>query len=140
MADVNQIHREMFEAWNRRDFATMRGLLHPEYTYQGPDGKEAAGPETGIAIAQMYANAFPDGRLEIERVHVAGETAIAEVIARGKHGGDLMGIAAPGKDIEIRICNVVEVRDGKVYREREYMDLMTMLAQIGAVTPPGGGS
>jgi len=140
MAKVNEIHREMLEAWNRRDFATMRGLLHPQYAYQGPDGKEAAGPETGLAIAQMYANAFPDGRLEIERVHVAGETSIAEVVARGKHGGDLMGIAATGKDIEIRICNVVEVRDGKVYREREYMDLMTMLAQIGAVTPPGGGS
>jgi steroid delta-isomerase-like uncharacterized protein len=120
-------------AWNARDFAKMRSLLHPEYTYTGPDGQVAAGPDAGMAIAQMYAAAFPDGQLEIERVHVAGNASIAELVARGTHGGDLMGIAATGKKVEIRICNVMEVRDGQVYREPEYMDLLTMMTQIGAV-------
>ena len=137
MADVSQIHREMMDAWNNRDFSRMRGLLHPEYTYTGGDGKELRGPEAGIDVAQMYANAFPDGRVEVARVHVAGDTAVAEMVARGTHGGDLLGIAPTGKKVEIRICNVMELRDGKVYREREYFDVMTMLVQLGVVTPPG---
>jgi hypothetical protein len=30
----------------------------------------------------------------------------------------------------------MELRDGKIFREREYFDMMTMLIQIGAVKPP----
>ena len=33
--------------------------------------------------------------------------------------------------VEISICNVMELRDGKIYREREYMDRLTMLEQLG---------
>jgi len=139
MAATAQIHGEIFEAWNKRDFGKMRSLLHPEYTYTGGDGKVLRGPDAGIALAQMYAAAFPDGRLELERLHVAGDTAIAEMVARGTHGGDLMGIAATGKKVELRICNVMELKDGKVYREREYMDLATLLAQIGATALPAAG-
>lgn len=138
MSVAAEIHREVFGAWNSRDFHKMRELLHPEYTYTGADGKQANGPEAGMAIAQMYANAFPDARLELGRVHVVGDTAVAEVVARGTHQGDLMGIAPTGKKVEIRICNIMEVREGKVYREREYMDMLTMMVQLGVVTPPGG--
>jgi steroid delta-isomerase-like uncharacterized protein len=137
MAAAADIHREVFAAWNKRDYKKMRELLHPDYRYTGGDGKEAVGPDAGIAIGQMYAAAFPDGRVEVERVHVAGDTAVAEVVARGTHGGDLMGIAPTGKKVEIRICNVVELRDGKVYREREYMDTLVMMVQLGAVKLPG---
>jgi ketosteroid isomerase-like protein len=31
------------------------------------------------------------------------------------------------------VCDVIEVRDGKVYREREYYDQMTMMQQLGVV-------
>ncbi len=133
-----EIHREVFAAWNSRDFKKMRELMHSGYSYTGPDGKEAKGPEAGMAIAQMYAQAFPDGRIELGRVHVVGDTSVAEVVARGTHQGELMGIPPTGKKVEIRICNIVEVRDGKVYREREYMDMLTMMVQLGVVTPPGG--
>ena len=136
MSSLSTIHTQMAEAWNRRDFAAMRNLLHPEYSYTGPDGEEKKGPEAGIQIARMYATAFPDGRLEVKQAYTHGTTAIAEMVARGTHGGDLMGLPPTGRTIEVLICNVMELRDGKIYREREYMDMMTMLAQIGAVTLP----
>lgn len=94
-------------------FKKMRELLHPDYHYTGADGKEAHGPDAGIAIAQMYGSAFPDARFALGPVPVAGDTAVAEVIARGTHEEDLMGIAPTGKKVEIRICNIVEVRNGR---------------------------
>jgi steroid delta-isomerase-like uncharacterized protein len=138
MAAASDIQRQVLEAWNARDFDKMRAMLHPDYTYLGPDGQLLQGPDAGMALAQGYATAFPDGRLEIERIHAAGDTSIAEMVARGTHQGALFGIPATGKKVEIRICNVQEMRDGKLYREREYMDVLTMMTQIGAVTPPGG--
>ena len=89
------------------------------------------GPAVGEKIGRMYAAAFPDAKIEIRKVYVQGDTSIAEFTARGTHGGELMGIAATGKPVEIHVCNIVELRDGKVYREREYMDMMHMMAQLG---------
>lgn len=88
----------------------------------------------------MYAGAFPDGKLEIKSIFAQGNSAVAEFVARGTHGGELMGIAPTGKSIEINVCNVVELRDGKVYREREYMDLLTLLSQLGVTEIPGASA
>ncbi len=138
MASATTIHKEMAETWNRRDFGRFRDLIHAGYTYTGGDGKEiAGGPEVAVGIAQMYAAAFPDAVLEVRRVYTQGDTAIAEMVAKGTHRGELMGIAPTGKPVEITICNVAEIRDGKLYREREYMDMLTMMTQLGVVSLPG---
>jgi steroid delta-isomerase-like uncharacterized protein len=137
MPSASDMHNQFVQAWNSRDFNKIGTLLHPEYTYTGGDGTEiAGGPETGVAIARMYANAFPDGVLELKRVYTQGDTAIAEMVARGAQRGEFMGIEPTGRRIEVHICNVVEIRDGKVFREREYMDMLAVLKQLGVEPVP----
>jgi len=63
--------------------------------------------------------------------------AVAELVFRGTHTGELMGIAPTGRRVELNVCNVMGIRDGKVYREREYYDAMAMMVQLGVATPPG---
>ena len=87
--------------------------------------------EAGLQNAYIYAKAFPDSQIEIKQVYVLGDTAIAELIARGTHAGDLMGIPPTGRSVELVICNVMEIRHGKIHREREYLDRLTMLEQLG---------
>jgi steroid delta-isomerase-like uncharacterized protein len=138
MASANEIHRELLTAWNDRDFTRYRALLHPEYSYTGGDGKEmTGGPDVGVGVAQMFATAFPDGKTEIKKIYVQGDTAVAEFQARGNHNGPLMGIPPTGKSVTIRVCNVIEMRDGKAYREREYIDMLAMMTQLGVVKAPG---
>ncbi len=137
MSDAASIAREYLEGWNRRDFARWRELLHPQYTYTGGDGQVQKGPQAGMDLGQMYANAFPDGKIDIQRIHVVGENvAIAEFVARGTHKGNLMGIAPTGRPMTIPVCTVIEVRDGKVYAEREYMDMLHMMQQLGVAPVP----
>lgn len=124
------------EAWNKRDFAKMRELMHPEYSYTGGDGQEQKGADAGMAVAQMFATAFPDGRIDLVKINEAGDTAIVEFIGRGTHKGELMGIAPTGKTMAMPVCNIMEIRDGKIYREREYMDMMTMMTQLGVAPAP----
>ena len=130
------IAREYTGAWNSRNFDRMRDLMHPDYSYTGGDGQEQRGPEAGIAINKMFANAFPDGRIDIQNIKESGETVIVEFVGRGTHRGDLMGMAPTGKQVNIPVCDILELRDGKVYREREYMDMATMMVQLG-VMPAG---
>ena len=136
MATVTTIHQEMFDAWNARDFTAFRTLFHPEYTYTGGDGKTmTGGPDLAVGIGQMYATACPDATLTLKRSYAAGDVAVAEMVAKGTHGGDLMGVPATGRPVELFVCNVVELRDGLVFAEREYVDTGAMFAQIG-VNPP----
>lgn len=131
------VHREMLKCWNQRDYRGMRKLMHPDYRYTGSDGKEVeGGQQAGIDIAKMFATAFPDGVATITNNFKSGHFEVCEFVARGTHGGELMGIAPTHKPVEIRVCNIIELRDGKIYREREYMDMLSTLAQLGVKPEP----
>ena len=84
----------------------------------------------------MFATAFPDGKIDVQSIHATGNVAIVEFIGRGTHNGDLMGIAPTGRQISIPVCEVYELRDGKIYAERQYMDMMHMMQQLGVAPAP----
>lgn len=90
----------------------------------------SGGPPVGVAVAKLYATAFPDAVITLTNIYESPGVSVCEFVARGTHGGELMGIPPSGKPVEIRVCNVIELRDGKAYREREYMDMAAMMAQI----------
>jgi steroid delta-isomerase-like uncharacterized protein len=136
MSDAASIARDYLDAWNRRDWARWRELFHPQYTYTGGDGQLQKGPEAGMAVGQMFATAFPDGKIDLKSVHATGDVAIAEFIGRGTHTGDLMGIAPTGRQMTIPVCEIYELRDGKIYAERQYMDMLHMMQQLGVAPVP----
>jgi steroid delta-isomerase-like uncharacterized protein len=129
------IHREIANLWNQRDWSGLRNVLHSGYSYTSGLGKEMTG-EAMLNIAMMFSIAFPDAKLEVKQVYTQGDVAIAEMVSRGTHQGELLGVAATGKPVELLLCNVIELRDGKVYREREYMDMLTVMTEIGVVKAP----
>ena len=137
MSDSTNIMRQYMEAVPRRDFVRIRELLHPQYSYTSGDGQRQEGPEAGVAVAQMYTAAFPDLKLEIKRMHAAGDdVVITEFIVRATHQGELMGIAPTGRKVEVLVCNVIEVRDGRIYAEREYLDTAHLMQQLGVAAGP----
>jgi steroid delta-isomerase-like uncharacterized protein len=136
MGNPADIAREYLEAWNRRDWKAYREFLDDQYTYTGGDGQTQRGPEAGVAVGQMFATAFPDGRIDVRQVHSAGDTAVVEFTGSGTHSGDLMGIAPTGRRISIPICDVVTTRGGKIMSEREYMDMAHMMQQLGVMPAP----
>ena len=133
MVSPADIAREYVENWNRRDWKAYRELLDDQYTYTGGDGETQRGPEAGMAVGQMFATAFPDGRIDLRQIHTAGDTAIVEFTGRGTHSGDLMGIAPTGRHISIPVITVLTVRGGRIVSEREYMDMAHMMRQLGVM-------
>ena len=138
MADAAALHEEMFETADRRDLVAFRDLFHPEYTYVASDGSVALGPDGGLAVAKGFFDAFPD--LVLERTHqyaASGDVSIIEFVATGTHTGPLGDIPATGKTVRMTVCDVIEVKDGKIYREREYYDMMSMMQQLGLMPAEG---
>lgn len=131
MANPKNIAEEYFSYIPKREYDKARELMHPEYSYTGADGQRQEGADAGLEVIQIYTNAFPDLHLDIKHMHAAGDIVVIEFTASGTHKGELMGIAPTGKKMKVPVCNVLEVRDDKVYAEREYLDSAVMFQQLG---------
>ena len=134
MADAASLHREMFEVAFARDFEGLRRFYHPDYVYMDGSGVEQPGADAGVAVAETYMTAFPDVTFELRHQYApSDDVSIIEFTARGTHQAPLDDIPATGKHVTINVCNVIEVRDGKIHREREYYDTLAILQQLGVM-------
>jgi steroid delta-isomerase-like uncharacterized protein len=131
MNDSAGIMKQYQEAMNGHNIDKVRQLLHPQYTYTAGDGEKLVGIEAGVAVATMYLNAFPDLKLDVKRSIAAGDIAVSELIGRGTHKGEIMNIAPTGRKVAVPVCDIIEVRDGKIFAEREYFDSAIMMQQLG---------
>ena len=138
--DGQELSRSLFDAWNNRDWDTIRNAMHPDYTYIGPDGSVTSGVEAGLQEAWIsFADGFPEGRVEPEdlQVWVDGNTVITEVHAKLTHSGTMAGISPTGNAVELNIFNkMVLSDDGRILHERDYFDTLGFFAQLGVVEPP----
>jgi steroid delta-isomerase-like uncharacterized protein len=128
---IEEIAREYFEAWNRREFGRIAELVADDAEIIDFDGTVDRGPTGAREQSERYAAAFPDGKLEIKQIVTSGETAIAELVGRGTNDGPLGELPATHKSVELPFCDVLTIRDGKVVRDRQYGDTATMLQQLG---------
>ena len=137
MPDLRNAAKQLFDAMNNGDWDTIRAALHPDYIYTGPNGEEARGVEAGLAAASTdYNAAFPDMHVEIIALYADGDVVITEFTATGTHNGPFAGIAPTGKRVEVAVCNLMQFREGKLYHERDYLDTLSLFAQLGAVEAP----
>lgn len=126
-----EIAREYFEAWNRRDFDRIEALVADDAEVVDFDGTVSHGPSGARSNAEMYATAFPDGRIDIKRIVAAGEFAVAELVGTGTNDGPFGDVPATHREVRLPFCDVLTVRDGKIVRDRGYADTATMLRQLG---------
>lgn len=136
MADNLSIARRFYEGWNDRAFDELAGYVAQdgEQTVVGT-GDVFRGPEGSHQYNENWATAFPDGRVTIDNMVASGDTVVVEITGRGTHTGTLvtsMGvIPATGKSVTLKLCDIIEFRDGKAARQRTYFDSGSMMAQLG---------
>ena len=136
MPSPSEIHRAYVDSINSRDWDRLTSLIHPDYSYTGTDGNTMpGGPAAGVAIAKMFVDAI-DARIDIVHAHESANTSVIEFNGTGTHIGDFLGVAPTGKPLSAKVCDVIEVRDGLVYREREYFDVLGLMVQLGAIPDP----
>lgn len=136
MSSAPEIHRAMWDAIAAGDPDGVRALLHDDYVYRGWDGVEHDAQHK-LAVVRIYTTAFPDNAFTVEHHHQpSDDVSILELRARGTHEGKLMGLAPTGESIDVVGCNVIEARDGRIHRERDYWDNLTIIEQVGAALAP----
>lgn len=135
-----EIAREFYAAWNERDFERGAALVADdgELLIVGT-GERRTGPQGSIEYSRMWADAFPDGRVEITQTIAEGDHVVVLFRGRGTHTGTLRSAAgdipATGKQVTLDLCDVYEIRGGKVKTNWTYFDSGSLLTQLGLLEP-----
>ena len=88
------------------------------------------------AFGEGFFAAFPDVAFELTSRFAGGSHGGAEWVMRGTHRGDMPGLPATGKSVQVRGASVFEFAGDTIRRCSDYWDMTALLKQIGAM--PGG--
>lgn len=120
------------EAENAHRLAETLATLSPDCTFDDIAlGQTFHGHDGAAVYYSMWWNAF-DTVVTPERLHLAGDTAVAETTWQGAHTGEFLGIAPTGRHIDVPVIIVVELRNGLMAGERFYWDRARLFDQLQA--------
>lgn len=143
--DNEAVVREVHDAFNARELD--RALAHAAEDGEWivvPTGETFHGPEGYRQYMMGLIYAFSDASTEITDVNAGEDFAVVEFVGRGTHDGTLRSPAGEvpptGRSTEIRFCEVLRLENGKISRSRTYLDLATMMTQLGVMPAPEGAA
>jgi steroid delta-isomerase-like uncharacterized protein len=136
--DNASIARSLYDHWNARQFDKIADLMAAdgEIVIVGSD-THFRGPSGAVEFSQMWADGFPDGRVRIDNVIASGDHVVLQFTGDGTQTGPLKSpageIPATGRPMTLKLCDVHEIRDGKIRLVQTYFDSASMLMQLGVM-------
>ena len=135
MADAGLIKRFYEEVIEKGDLSLVDELTtddlvdHEEGLPGQPSGREGV----KFFVSALRA-AFPDLKAKtIEPTLADGDLEAARVVMSGTHKGELMGVAATDRAVEIEGLDIIRVEDGRVAEHWGVTDVMSLMQQLGAI-------
>jgi len=136
MADNATLARSLYDAFNSRDFDLLSESVAPEGTITMiGSGQTFHGPDGARQYNTMWADAFPDGMVTVDRIIAQDDYVVVEFTGRGTHTGTLAtpagNLPATGRSVTLQLVDVLDFADGKVKSQRSYFDSGSLMAQLG---------
>lgn len=133
--DIDPHIERAVEAFNDHDLDGLMEEMAEGSTFTDPLEEEVSGAKLRTYTSDIF-EAFPDVRLEVDRVITAeeGPTAI-EGNYVGTHEGPLEGIPPTGNSVVVPTVTVIDVSDDGITSWRDYWDQQTFSEQLGLTFP-----
>ena len=120
------------EAYNSHNADAIAELYHDDaVNTQIPYPSPVQGREGIRAVYKKTFQAFPDIRLEVEKLLENGDGAAIEWVFKGTMSGDFAGHPPTGRGFNMRGCEAFQFREGKIISQHGYWDKQTMFSQLG---------
>jgi len=129
--------KQYFEELNKGNAEIINELCAPEYLFYSPSiNPKPMSREETFGFIKMIFGAFPDVNWRIEKLFVAGDTAIIWNVVTGTHQGEFAGIPSTGNRVEVSSILLWRLKDGKIIEEREEADYLGLMQQLGMELKP----
>lgn len=135
--DNVEVVRKLGEALTNRDWTAFYDLMTEDCEWTDvPSGQTIRSVHELVHLCRAFTTAFPDFSIESITLIGQGNLVANEWSARGTHNGPLPrsdGEDYPptGRSFARTGVGIVELRDGKIARYRDYFDRQTMTEQLG---------
>ena len=127
-----QLARDYIKAFAVGDEAFFRQHIAPDFRRNDPGLPfEVRGPEGVKQLSDGFISGIPDLEVFVEDVIAEGEKVLVRLRAKGTHNGELMGVPATGRPINIDVLDLFHFRDGMLVEQWALIDNLGMLRQIG---------
>jgi len=140
--DNAALAQTIYQLWGNNQFDEVLALTAEDVeVVLVPFGQTFRGHDGFRAFMQSFKTAFPDIEVtEVINQVATDEAVVTEFKARGTHTGLLMtpaGEVPPtGREVNLTVCEVWEIRDGKLTGFRNYQDAATLMRQLGLLPEP----
>jgi hypothetical protein len=136
--------REAFQrgtdTFNAHDLDGFASVLADDVVFEAPGGLRGEGKAACVAFFGSWFAAFPDARVDVHALHVAGNVAVEEGTFTGTHDGVLQSpsgdVPPTGHPVRIDYLQVLRFRDGKHISFSLMFDRLQLLEQLGVVPAP----
>ncbi|NEQ50900.1 MAG: ester cyclase [Leptolyngbya sp. SIO3F4] len=137
MSNSNQtiIRRYIEEGINNGNFLVFDELFHPDYIFGSP-GEEFHGLDGLKGFIAMFRTAFPDLKIQVDDLTTEENKTVTCFTLTGTHRGELMGIPATGKPVNVHGTILSRFKAGKIIEEWEILDQLAMFQQLGVIALP----
>jgi predicted ester cyclase len=129
--------REVTEQiWNQRRLELIPQYYSPEYVADYQPYARSTGLDGIRGMVERTVATFPDYHEELKQLVAEGDFVVARLINSGTQKGKWGPLAATGKRVETEEIVILEIRDGKIVRQRGVVDNLNALRQLGAIPSP----
>ena len=131
------LFRKVADEWNKRNIEFFMNLHSPDYVYFTPSGTSKPMSHEGvIEMTKMIWAANPDAVWRIDELIAKGDMVMSRNTFTGTNKEAYMGIPPTGDKIEFSSMIMCRIKNGKIIEEREEMDGLSMMQQLGMELKP----
>jgi steroid delta-isomerase-like uncharacterized protein len=129
------VRRFVNEVLSGHDLAVLDAILRDDFVDHDPGN--IPGEQVGIEGAKQDVTAFvtglPDMRVSIDDLIGEGDYVTLRGVLEGTHQGELFGIPATGKTIQVSAMQMYRLVDGRIAEAWLELDRVGMMQQLGVM-------
>jgi steroid delta-isomerase-like uncharacterized protein len=122
--------------FNQKQVDRADDLVAPDYLDHAALPGQAPGLEGAKQKWAMYLAGIPDLRVTIEELVAEGDMVAVRRSYEGTHQGELLGIPATGKHLQLGGISIFRLAGGKIAEHWEQLDRLTLMQQLGVIPAP----
>jgi predicted ester cyclase len=130
------VRRFIDEYQTGADEAAFAELLDPDVVDHSRPPGIAPGAEGVRQQFDGFRAGLPDFRATILHQVAEGDLVVTHKVFHGTHTGELLGVPATGREVEIVVMDLVRVAGGRIVEHWGLVDRLGLLQQLGALPEP----
>ncbi len=125
---VTRFNRECIEQGSLQSFSEL--LAEDVVNHSAPAGGANGARSMVFFILEVLRKGIPDIRVDIEAQIAEGDLVTTRKVLRGRQTGGFLGLPPSGKEVAIKVIDIIRIKDGKYAEHWGSSNLAEVLQEL----------